>query len=618
MRSGLLRKKAIQTAFHIMNRTGDIRQKQNAGLVILAAILIGLWGPVNGQDRSEVPEKVRVNLHEGLEASYTEELEQTAEYILNAINSYYLTGEWELPARVVHNEGVEEQLTGLLEDDKWKVPAEEITTFIRRKDEKFKVGGLILEADTAETSRYEELLLIFDEQAVLKKVRLQEDSFNIIPVIGWNEPVPSEKESRVKKVLKDLQKFYNDQDVAALSDLIGRDALVVTGYAFEESERMLYQQHDGNSYLSFLERLMVYDAELDVQFDEVEVLGHSHDENLYGIRANQSWQAKNYSDDGAVFLLVDLDSSDQPDIRVRSWDVELKKFIPESETFSEVLFEIEPKVSIEEPEPDPEPEPETEPEPMYLQLAQKQVFDHDSQKDKDMVSEFGVTEGSIQFMVDDDKADQLKKWFKSNAFSIEGVSTDQEKITAGEGYINIPFHDQNASKGTQETDVVIVFDGMDDIEPFQAGATIFLQRMNQFEVSWAEDEQTEPLEKPDKYGYLKIQSEADSLNTILMTTSEDTLSKHAQTESIKEHRLLEGSYVLDWKQSVKDPQLKEIEIGVNDTTRVTVETKTDPRITRRAKYIAGGALLVVTGAILTLTGDRGASEPEIPEPPPRP
>ena len=56
-----------------------------------------------------------------------------------------------------------------------------------------------------------------------------------------------------------------------------------------------------------------------VTFDEIEVMQHPTNSNIYGVTLHQGWTSDRYHDDGYLFLIWDFVDESHPPIYVRTW-----------------------------------------------------------------------------------------------------------------------------------------------------------------------------------------------------------------------------------------------------------------------------------------------------------
>ena len=58
---------------------------------------------------------------------------------------------------------------------------------------------------------------------------------------------------------------------------------------------------------------------INVTFDQIKVLMHRNDSDVYGVTLHQGYTSDKYHDDGYLFLLWDFRDEAHPQIHVRAW-----------------------------------------------------------------------------------------------------------------------------------------------------------------------------------------------------------------------------------------------------------------------------------------------------------
>ena len=56
-----------------------------------------------------------------------------------------------------------------------------------------------------------------------------------------------------------------------------------------------------------------------VSFDDVEIVKHGTDEDIYGVNLKQMWRSSTYGDEGYLFLMIDFEDEGHPLVHVRAW-----------------------------------------------------------------------------------------------------------------------------------------------------------------------------------------------------------------------------------------------------------------------------------------------------------
>ncbi len=120
---------------------------------------------------------------------------------------------------------------------------------------------------------------------------------------------------------------YNKKDKKFLEDIFSDDALIITGRVIERGtvdgiqlpDKIVYTRHNKHQYLKKLTAIFDANKTIHVTFDEIEVMMHPIDANIYGVTLHQGYTSDNYHDDGYLFLLWDFKDNQHPKIHVRTW-----------------------------------------------------------------------------------------------------------------------------------------------------------------------------------------------------------------------------------------------------------------------------------------------------------
>ena len=91
-----------------------------------------------------------------------------------------------------------------------------------------------------------------------------------------------------------------------------------------------------------LKRVFANNKYVNIGFDDISVLQHPVDNNIYGVTLRQAWRTSNYSDDGWLFLAVEFHSETDILIHVRTWQPYMLngKVFPRNEVFQLGEFEF--------------------------------------------------------------------------------------------------------------------------------------------------------------------------------------------------------------------------------------------------------------------------------------
>jgi hypothetical protein len=176
---------------------------------------------------------------------------------------------------------------------------------------------------SSEAPRTEYILLGFKggDPPQLQYVAPDEPSFHSY-VIRSEKPLPPEEASTVAPVIKfirDLEKAYNDRDVAHLRRVYNKKADIVVGK--ERSDNELLINRDTKTYLDSLESKFKRVKTLVVRYDtlRMDIRFSSELKNEIAVEVYQIWQDDEYSDKGWVRFYLEFDEKKKGVIGIRDW-----------------------------------------------------------------------------------------------------------------------------------------------------------------------------------------------------------------------------------------------------------------------------------------------------------
>ncbi len=155
----------------------------------------------------------------------------------------------------------------------------------------------------------------------------------------------SVKDVRLRQIVLDfVENFrtaYNRKDIKFIERVFSEDALIIVGKQVKvkktDSPGYTYQTkyivRNKQQYIQRLKRAFAANEYVNVRFEDIRVVRHATYQYLYGVTVKQFWKSDHYSDEGYVFLLIDLRDEDKPVIHVRTWD--------KKDTFNIRSFDLE-------------------------------------------------------------------------------------------------------------------------------------------------------------------------------------------------------------------------------------------------------------------------------------
>ena len=114
-----------------------------------------------------------------------------------------------------------------------------------------------------------------------------------------------------------------------IETIFADDALIITGYIVKvkqntdrnylNNEIIRYNRQSKTEYIRNLGYSFSSKEYINIQFEESEVRKGGKGGNIYGVKIKQNYYSSNYGDQGYLFLMVDLNTPEEPVIHVRTW-----------------------------------------------------------------------------------------------------------------------------------------------------------------------------------------------------------------------------------------------------------------------------------------------------------
>ncbi len=211
--------------------------------------------------------------------------------------------------------------------------------------------------DAPDDDKYQEAVINFDKQGNMASFHLSISMNLYMNIIKSNMKVTDLR--RRQLILDYVEQFrtaYNQKNKDFLEAIFSEDALIITGKVIKRQTRegirlpdkIEYTKHTKRQYLDKLSAIFAANKQIRVTFDEIEVMLHPIDADVYGVTLHQGYTSDNYHDDGYLFLLWDFRDEAHPKIHVRTWqpdaynkDGKGTQRIDKSEIFSVNDFDIE-------------------------------------------------------------------------------------------------------------------------------------------------------------------------------------------------------------------------------------------------------------------------------------
>lgn len=127
---------------------------------------------------------------------------------------------------------------------------------------------------------------------------------------------------------------YCLKDIGFIENVFADNALIIVGRVLKPNstsldqmyqklgDKVQYVRQDKQTYIKNLKECFRSNEYINLTFEESSIKKVNGDERIYGIQIAQNWYSSSYSDQGHLFLMLDLTDEQNPKIYVRSWQPE--------------------------------------------------------------------------------------------------------------------------------------------------------------------------------------------------------------------------------------------------------------------------------------------------------
>lgn len=191
--------------------------------------------------------------------------------------------------------------------------------------------------------RYQEVVLNYDHNGRITDFCFALSSVRYKQIMRSNlEVTDLRRRSMVVDFVEQFRTAYNRKDLGFLKDIFSDDALIITGKVIQRTSSdgsiklkpdIQYTSYSKEQYIDNLTKVFERNARINIVFEDVKVNKHRENDDIYGVKLIQHWNASGYSDKGYLFLIWDFSNEDKPQIHVRTWQ-------PFEETAKEKVFDL--------------------------------------------------------------------------------------------------------------------------------------------------------------------------------------------------------------------------------------------------------------------------------------
>lgn len=197
----------------------------------------------------------------------------------------------------------------------------------------YQIRNIPLEMKSADGEEdYQEAVISFDKKGAITSFYIAISMNLFMNVINTNKDITDLR--RRELILDYVEQFrtsYNQKDIEFLNQVFSDDALIITGKVINTRphdgiklpDKIEYMKQSKLQYLGKLKQVFAANKQIRVTFDEIEVMRHPTNADVYGVTLHQGYTSDRYHDDGYLFLLWDFADESAPQIHVRTWQPDM-------------------------------------------------------------------------------------------------------------------------------------------------------------------------------------------------------------------------------------------------------------------------------------------------------
>ena len=276
-------------------------------------------------------ETVKIVIADGIgDAIIKSKMEQAMSLVFSEAGAAY-EGDRNLNYAILPiTEGAKEDLSMLWENSKFVCWENKVVQHCLTTATGYQVRNIPLElVDAEEDDKYHEAVLNFDRKGNMTGVNLAISNNLYMEVIKSNlEMTDLRRRQLILDWTERFRSAYNKKDINFLDAVFSEDALIITGRVMEPKKtrdgitlppEIIQIEKNKKQYLKDLKVVFGKNKYINVTFDQIKVLMHRNDDDVYGVTLHQGYTSDNYHDDGYLFLLWDFRDESHPQIHVRAW-----------------------------------------------------------------------------------------------------------------------------------------------------------------------------------------------------------------------------------------------------------------------------------------------------------
>jgi len=190
--------------------------------------------------------------------------------------------------------------------------------------------------------KYQDIVIEFTSSGKISDIYIAISRHQYVQIIQDNNEVTDlRRRQLILEFVEDFRTAYNRKDINYLNKVFSNDALIITGKVLKQQKRsdipnpigvtIQYVTQSKKEYLTRLKQVFNNNSYINIKFEDIKVIRHGENTNVYGVSLRQKYHSSTYDDDGWLFLMIDFKNEENPLIWVRTWQD--KRYTPENEIF---------------------------------------------------------------------------------------------------------------------------------------------------------------------------------------------------------------------------------------------------------------------------------------------
>jgi len=200
-----------------------------------------------------------------------------------------------------------------------------ITTRVLKSSNAYQVRDIpvfFVQGETDE-DKYQNIVIEFTASGKISDMYIAIAQHQYAKIMGnSNEVSDLQHRQMILDYLENLRTAFGLKDFDFVSQVF-HDNLLITGKILKQSDKdsvkIEYVQITKKQYLENLKKVFASNSYINAKFDNIMVIRHEENPNIYGITLLLKWESSSYSDEGWLFQMIDYEDEKKPLIWITTW-----------------------------------------------------------------------------------------------------------------------------------------------------------------------------------------------------------------------------------------------------------------------------------------------------------